>query len=336
MTKATSSGLEGVVVAETAISHVDGERGQLVIAGADVEQLAATSSYEAAAARVLTAGGIAIDGAQLGRLVPYGARPLDVMALLVPVAGLADQSRRDGRPDAIVARFRQLVPLLAAALAPDFAPAVVTRALGAGSVAEIATRALDLDDSFTPTLDMVFILLADHELNASSFAARVAASTEADPYACVAAALATLSGSRHGAASEAIARFADEIGGPDHVRSAVRALRKRGENPPGFGHPLYPGGDPRAPPLLEVARGTANRRARTILALVDAMADVALPTVDVGMAALTAALGLVPPAATGMFGVSRAAGWLAHVLEQRAAGYVLRPRARYTGIAVTP
>src|SRR6185369_603562 len=114
-------------------------------------------------------------------------------------------------------------------------------------------RALGIDDDARDavrTIDGVLVLLADHELNASSFTARVAASTGADPYACVAAALATVSGGRHGAACEEVARFAAGIADPDGVRPAVRALRRRGEQPPGFGHPLYPGGDPRAAPML--------------------------------------------------------------------------------------
>jgi citrate synthase len=276
---------------------------------------------------------VAVPLALIAKLVPNGAKPLDVMHLLVEVAALADPQRADGRPDAFVSRARQLIPLLASALAPDFAVATVTRALGASSVAEILTRALGLDDSAAPALDAALVVLADHELNASSFTARIAASTEADPYACIAAALATVSGPRHGSASETVAQFADDVGGPEQARATVRSLRKKGQVPPGFGHPLYPAGDPRTAPLLDAVRGTTNKRARTLLALVDATTD-AKPSVDVGIAALMAALGALPSAGPGLFAVARTAGWLAHAMEQRAAGYLLRPRARYTGIPV--
>ena len=308
--------------------------------------------------------------AQVGKLVPYGARPLDVMPMLINIAALADVQRRDARPDAIIGRGRALIPLLATALAPEFAAAQVTRALGGPSIAVIAARALGLDDSVARVIDVALVLLADHELNASSFTARIAASTEADPYACVSAALATLSGPKHGAAPELVAKFADEVGGPEHARGAVRALRKKGEVPPGFGHTLYPAGDPRARPLLAIAkellattRSPYAKRARTLLAIVDAATDAARrdtpgtrrnrddtrsrdelaeaprasaePSVDVGIAALVAALGVQPAAGSGLFAVARSAGWLAHALEQRAAGFLLRPRARYTGIPVS-
>lgn len=280
---------------------------------------------------------------RLAALLPAGARPLEVMALLVPLAALDDPGRDDDRPDAALARGRRLIPLLAAALAPGFAPAAVAHALRAGSVAGVAARALGLDASAAPALDRALVLLADHELNASSFTARVAASTHADPYACVAAALATLSGPRHGSAPEAVARFADAVGDPDDARAAVRALRRKGEAPPGFGHPLYPAGDPRAAALLAGVPATRSRRARTLLAVIEAMAAPtrragahpgAAPTVDVALVVLLASLGAEAPAASGLFAVARAAGWLAHALEQRAAGFLLRPRARYTGVPV--
>jgi len=273
-----------------------------------------------------------IPHAQLARLIGAEPRaPLEIMPLLVQIAALADPGRGDLRPDAMIACGRRLIPLLAAALAPGFVAAAVTRALGASRVAQIAARALGLSDDLAPVLDGVLVLLADHELNASSFTARIAASTDADPYACVAAALATLSGPKHGNASEPVARFAAAIGSPDAARAAVRALRKRGEVPPGFGHPLYPAGDPRAPPLLEAAaRLPATRSTRTLLAIIEATTDAA-PNVDLALAVLTAALGVPTTAGPGLFAVARAAGWLAHALEQRAAGHLLRPRARYIG-----
>jgi citrate synthase len=258
------------------------------------------------------------------------------MPLLDKFAALAARERGDRRPDALVARGRHLIPLLAAALAPGFAPAAVSRALGAASVAEIAARAIGASDDLAPVLDGVLVLLADHELNASSFTARIAASTGADPYACITAALATVSGPLHGSASEQVAQFADSIGSPEAARAAVRALRKRGAIPPGFGHPLYPSGDPRARPLIEAATRLAHgKRARTLLAIIDATGD-AEPNVDAGLAALTAALGVSPAIGTGLFAVARAAGWLAHALEQRATGHLLRPRARYIGPPPSP
>ncbi|HEY0477186.1 MAG TPA: citrate synthase family protein [Kofleriaceae bacterium] len=278
----------------------------------------------------------AIPLAQVARLVgPDPRSPLDVMPLLIQIAAMADPERGDLRPDALIARGRRLIPLLAAALAPGFVPAAVSRALGATSVAEIAARAIGVADELAPVLDRVLVLLADHELNASSFTARITASTGADPYACVAAALATLSGPKHGSASEQVARFADGIGSPEAARAAVRALRKRGELPPEFGHPLYPAGDPRGRAVLDlVAELPATRRGRTLVAIIEAMIDAtseATPNVDVGLAALTAALGVAPWVGTGLFAVARAAGWLAHALEQRATGQLMRPRARYTG-----
>lgn len=277
----------------------------------------------------------ALPVAQLAKLVGGDRAPIEVMPLLIQLTALADPERGDLRPDALVTRGRLVIPLLAAALAPGFTPAAVTRALGAPSVAEIAARALGLADDHAAVLDHALVLMADHELNASSFTARIAASTDADPYACIAAALATLSGPKHGAASAEVARFAAGVTSPEAARAQVRALRKRGEVPPGFGHAIYPAGDPRAPPLLALAARLPNARAaRTIFAIIDAVGDAA-PTVDVGLVALTTALGLPAATGAGLFAVARAAGWLAHALEQRAAGHLLRPRARYTGPAVT-
>ena len=186
-------------------------------------------------------------------------------------------------------------------------------------------------------IDRALVLCADHELNPSSFAARVTAATGADLYACVTSALATLSGPRHGGASERVDALIDEVAAPARARGVLLERRRRGEEVAGFGHPLYPDGDPRASPLLEAAAALAPRspRVRTALALASAMRGLGqeAPTIDLGLCALAAALGLPRGAAAGLFAVGRAAGWIAHALEQRAQGFLVRPRARYVGLA---
>jgi citrate synthase len=184
-------------------------------------------------------------------------------------------------------------------------------------------------------LDAALVLMADHELNASTFAARIAASAGADLYACVSAALATLSGPRHGGASLRVEAFADEVGSPPRAADVVRSRLQRGDPLPGFGHRLYPDGDPRGGHLISAARRLPGRsaRLRTLLALADAVRSQGgePPNSDLGLVALTSALGLPAGAAPAIFALGRCAGWIAHVLEQRADPRLLRPRARYAG-----
>ncbi len=205
--------------------------------------------------------------------------------------------------------------------APDLASGV-QRALGA------RTRGVALIE---PTL----VLCADHELNASSFAARVAASTGADLEACILAALATFSGPRHGAESMRVQALVEEAARPDRARAALLARVRRGEALPGFGHRLYVSGDPRGALLVSLASGEA-RRSRplaTLLALVAEAArlDLGAPNVDVGLLAIAHALRLPPWSGQLLFCIGRSAGWIAHVAEQRSSGELLRPRARYVG-----
>jgi citrate synthase len=116
----------------------------------------------------------------------------------------------------------------------------------------------------------------------------------------------------------------------------VRERARRGEAIPGFGHPLYPKGDPRAAPLLDAARSIAGKSpvVRTVLSIVRAMREEGreAPTVDLGLVSLASALGLPRGSAVAIFAVGRTAGWVAHILEQRRADFVLRPRARYVGV----
>jgi citrate synthase len=177
------------------------------------------------------------------------------------------------------------------------------------------------------------VLSADHELNASTFAARVAASSGASLSACIVAALAALSGPRHGAATARVEALVAEIDRPERAADVVGARLARGESVPGFGHPLYPAGDPRGARLFAVADRLPRkaRAVRVLVATASAMNLVAheKPTIDVGLVALAAALGLPPGAPLAIFACGRLAGWIAHALEQHETGHLLRPRARY-------
>lgn len=182
------------------------------------------------------------------------------------------------------------------------------------------------------TLRRALVLLADHELNASTFAARVTVSTGASLAAGTLAGLAALNGPLHGVASSAVLALAHDIeADPAGAESGLREWLGEGRVVPGFGHRLYPFGDPRAAGLLEAFDVPAGYRA-----LLDA-ADAVIgdyPNVDFALAALTAACDLPPEAPLTIFALARTVGWLAHMLEQIQSGAIIRPRARYIGVSL--
>lgn len=274
---------------------------------------------------------------RLAALLPADARPLDAASLALPAQATRDPARVHAGPEAALGVARRIVRGLAVSFGLLEGAAAVRRAAAEPTVARALAAAFGL--RATPparaALDAALVLCADHELNASSFACRVTASAGADLYACTAAALATLSGARHGGMSERVAALVDEVGSAERAPRVVRERLQRGEALPGFGHPLYPEGDPRAAPLIERARALTpeSPRVRIVEALVDSVELVGggRPTLDVGLCALADALDLPRGGAMALFAVGRSAGWLAHALEQREAGFLLRPRARFVG-----
>ena len=181
-------------------------------------------------------------------------------------------------------------------------------------------------------LRRALVLLADHELNASTFAARVTASTGASLAAGALSGLAALNGPLHGVASSTVLALAHDIeADPAGAESALRDWLGEGRVVPGFGHRLYPFGDPRAAELLRTFHVPAGYRA-----LLDA-ADAVIgdyPNVDFALAALTAAYALPPEAPLTIFALARTVGWLAHMQEQINSSSIIRPRARYIGVAL--
>jgi citrate synthase len=281
--------------------------------------------------------GPALPARELARLLPEKSPPLAALALALPALAAADPLRFDSHPDAVRARARRVIPQLAASIALALDPRRVTPALETSDPVRALATALGVSPrkKSLALLEQTLVLVADHELNASTFAARVAASTGADLYACLSAALAAFSGPLHGGASEQVEVLAREAGDPAGAAAAVRDRMRRGESLPGFGHPLYAEGDPRATPMLEAALALAPRapRVRTIAALVAAMEEAGRPkpNVDTALAAACAALDLPVGMGVPIFAIGRTAGWVAHVLEQAESKFVLRPRARFVG-----
>jgi citrate synthase len=274
--------------------------------------------------------------AGLAALLPEGSAPLCGPALALPFLSAADPDRLGAAREAELSRARRLLTLLGASFALPLGPERIPRALAQPRLARVLAVALGVPGPKSwVALETALIFCADHELNASTFAARIAASAGADLYACVTAALATLSGPRHGGLGDQVEALLDEVGSADRAARVVRERHRRGEALPGFGHRLYPGGDPRAEPLLALARGwtPVRPRTRTLLAVVEVMRQLGgeRPSLDLGLVAVSAALALPRGSGVALFALGRAAGWIAHILEQREDPNLLRPRARYVG-----
>ena len=355
-------GLENVVVAETVLSDVDGAGGRLVIRGVPVEVLADGTPFEAAARLLLEDLFEALPeesafAARLGRArteaFAAGERLFAAVASLPPV-------------DAV----RALIALLPdgddldAGLRLISAPAVFTAAVlrvRAGEAAVAPDPALPHaadtlrmlrgqapDPAEAAALDAYLVTIIDHGLNASTFAARVAASTGAGLGSAVLAGLSTLKGPLHGGAPGPVIAMLDGIGQPDRALGWMEAALDRGERLMGFGHRIYRVRDPRADALkralLTLSAAMGRRPGR--LALAEAVERTALAllkqrkpgraldtNVEFYTAVLLDALGFPADAFTCVFAMGRTAGWIAHAREQKRSGRLIRPQSRYVGPA---
>ncbi|MCC6197463.1 MAG: hypothetical protein IT518_23680 [Burkholderiales bacterium] len=202
-------------------------------------------------------------------------------------------------------------------------------------IAEFAARILlpRPSEHAIEAIDRALVVSADHELSSSTFAARVAASTGVELRSCVQTALVTHSGATLGGGCDSAEDLLHDAMTHAQVRQRLRNAEKAGQRVPGFNLPLYPKGDPRARYLLKLAKSSETRsaRARTIYAFVEEAEErlELRPSIEVGLVALSAALGLPERSAGAIWALGRTAGWIAHIVEQRLAGFVLRPRARY-------
>jgi citrate synthase len=273
--------------------------------------------------------------------LPAEARLTDRLRIIVAAAGAADRLRFDTTPAAVIATGRTILGTMVAAL-PQRGPGVSSQG---GSLAAVLWSRLT-DRPGTPegvhALNAAMVLLADHDLAASTFAARVAASTRAHPYAVVGAGLAAMDGPLHGAASGlAVQMLASAVSGGDALGTVSDRLRS-GEGVPGFGHPLYPHGDPRAATLLDLLTALPSVPgvdADAVLGAVAAVADAmraragVAPNIDLALAAFTMLHDMPADAGEAIFAIARTAGWIAHAIEEYAdQPSRFRPSSRYAGL----
>lgn len=320
----------GTPVLESELTLIDG--GRLYYRGQDTLQLAETASFEEVAALLWTGDrerATTLFGSCLDFEVPQMAgasrlAPMERFQAFLPLAAAEDVTAYDLRPDAVARAGARILHLFTC-----IAANVERIEDGIAVTLQQAWREKDL--SAADLIDMALILCADHELNVSSFTARCAASADATPYAAVHAGLATLSGTKHGGSSEQVEAFLREVGTSTQAQAAVVRRLRRGERIPGFGHRLYPEGDPRAELLLSHIRQLYPNSLAD--AVIDAVREALheKPNIDMALATLTNSLDLTAGAALSLFAIGRTAGWIAHAIEQYEKDELIRPRARYVG-----
>jgi citrate synthase len=379
METAWKAGLEDVIAARSAICQVDGEQGRLYYRGYEIGELAHALSFEQVTAllwhgelpsaaesaqfagRLEAARGLPPAVADLLQSLPRDTHPLDALRTAVSLAATRDPDVRSNEPEANLAKAFRLMTLVPETVAAWQRIRTGRAPVAARGAASHAGYFLELLEGKAPSrevarvLDLVLTLHADHELNASTFAARVGVATLTDLHAAIVAAVATLKGPRHGGANEDVLAMLLEIGEPGRAESYIESRlgaraglsRQERGNPkvrvPGFGHRVYRVDDARARVLRGMAKSMAEATGRQKLFEVaervyDAMrARTTLPVnVDFFSAVVYDALGIPPDFCTSIFAVGRVAGWCAHALEQYADNRLIRPRADYIGAAPRP
>ena len=332
------------IVVESQITEIAGD--QLRYRGLDVTDLAVTRSFEdvawllwtgelpsadAALAPWQTTPAALAAASAVQAALPAGTLPLERLQVIVPVIAATDPLRLQLDPVVVIAIGRGLIAGMVDCL-PD-TPGVPTRD---DVAARLWSRLCERRPApaLLRAMSAAMVLLADHELTASTLAARAAASVRADPYAVVATGLGALGGALHGGSSLGVETLLAAARGPADVPRVVAELLRRGERVPGFGHFVYRSGDPRAITLLDLVRRAAPKSAQLAIAegVLDSVRQKSLPepNIDFAIATLARVAGMIRGAGEAIFAVARTAGWIAHALEAYTTAPI-RPRAIYTG-----
>lgn len=357
-----SEGLRGVVAASSSIGDVNGEKGELIYQGLSIHDLADNSTFEEVV--FLLWNGRLPKRAELDQLkrdiaasyqlpaqlmafmrgFPAEAEPMDALRTAVSALGFYDQESSDlSRENSIkvatrlTARFSPIVAALDR-LRKGLEPIEPKADLN------IATNFLYMLKGEMPSeqdahvLDVALILQADHELNASTFTARVVAGTLADMYSAVTAALGALSGPLHGGANTNVMKMLLEIGSVDRAESYIKDALAKKKKIMGFGHAVYRVEDPRATHLRRFAKEMGERKGESKWYDITARVEEVMlrekglhPNVDCYSASTYYMMGIPLDLFTPIFAISRISGWTGHILEQYADNKLIRPRAEYVG-----
>ncbi|HEX6306922.1 MAG TPA: citrate/2-methylcitrate synthase [Longimicrobiales bacterium] len=363
----SNRGLEGVVIGQTSISQVNGEAGRLIYGGYPIEELAEHSTFEQVchllwygelpdgsqleALRGRLSAAMAVDGRVLDviRSTAAGSHPMATLRTAVSALSATDPDAEDMSPEA---NDRKAVRLTAQTI--TLTAAIECVRSGREPVAprtdlSLAANLLYMMKGVAPDalaeriIDAALILHAEHGMNASTFSARVTASTLADMHSAVTAAIGTLKGPLHGGANEQVMSMLLRIDRPENAAQWVRDALARGEKIMGFGHRVYRTLDPRAPILKRLAEQLLGQGGDTrwlqiseiiqtvMRAEMDRKGKKVYPNVDFFSASVYYTLGIPTDLFTNLFACARMAGWTAHVMEQLNDNRLIRPKAEYIG-----
>ena len=364
-------GLRSVYLDRTETSLIDGDGGKLFYRGYSVDGLAMHSSFEEVCYLMLygtlpTRAQLEEFDAELKahRSVPDNTlsllretaqmQPIDALRTVVSAMGGSEPEGEGNSRQATIGRGTRITAAVPTILAAHYRMRKGEKLVPPDRGLGHASNFLHMLSGRTPNsadskaLDRVLILHAEHGANVSSLAARAVASTGSDLYSAITAAIAALKGPMHGGSAERVIRMVLEIGCADRAPEFVKSVLDRGEWVMGFGHTVYRTADPRATHLDPEAKALAGRKGNpawisTLEAVVKAMEPYAKkgigPNVDLWSAAIYRLLGIPEDMFSSVFAMGRLPGWVAHVVEQQAAGVLLRPRLLYDGpvdLAYTP
>jgi len=370
MSSATK-GLEGIVAAQTYLSDVRGDVGELIYRGYDINELAGNVGYEEtvhllhygklpnraaldqlkaklASFRTLPQGVI-----DLIQSLPKDTVPMSALRTGISALGCFDQTADDNSKESLVEKALRIIaqiPIVTAYfhLYRQGKPLVESRSdLGeAANFLYLINGGKEADPESVDTLDMCYVLHADHGMNASTFASRVTIATLSDIYSAITSAIGTLKGPLHGGANEAVIRMLQEIGSLDNVDGYIQDCLETKKKVMGIGHRVYKVLDPRALKLRKMVLKMGEKVADPKwIKMSDKIAEIMLhekglhANVDFYSASVYYSLDIPIDLFTPIFAIARTSGWSAHVLEQMANNRLIRPQSDYIGpegLTVTP